>query len=338
MADNKKYYYLKLKNTFFDDDTIIVLESMQDGYLYTNILLKLYLKSLKNEGKLVFNDRIPYNANLLAQVTRHSVGVIERALKVFVELNLIEIVDGGAIYMLDIQNFIGKSSSEGDRKREYRKIINEERQKTEADICLDKCPTNVRQVSTHSLSENRTKKPTEQMFTNGENEKDKCPDERPPELELELELELEKEIEIEIEKEKEREGVKTSAKFPLSSDYQKIIDLFHACCPSLPEVQKITEKRKQRIKARLKELDNKILNLKKIFERVESSQFCTGNNDRGWVATFDWIMKSEDIIINISEGKYDNKSNAKKHKTGGNVFFEYAKKMDNVESEVGEDL
>ena len=42
MSDNRKYYYLKLKESYFDDDAIVLLESMQDGMLYSNILLKLY--------------------------------------------------------------------------------------------------------------------------------------------------------------------------------------------------------------------------------------------------------------------------------------------------------
>lgn len=32
---------------------------------------------------------------------------------------MIEVLDNGAIYMMDIQNFIGQSSSEADRQREY---------------------------------------------------------------------------------------------------------------------------------------------------------------------------------------------------------------------------
>ena len=31
MADNRKYYYLKLKENYFDEDAIVLLESMQDG-------------------------------------------------------------------------------------------------------------------------------------------------------------------------------------------------------------------------------------------------------------------------------------------------------------------
>ena len=33
MSDNRKYYYLKLKENYFDDDSIVLLESMQDGVI-----------------------------------------------------------------------------------------------------------------------------------------------------------------------------------------------------------------------------------------------------------------------------------------------------------------
>lgn len=134
MSDNKKYYYLRLKDNFFDSDELKILESMKDGYLYSNILLKLYLRSLKNDGKLVVNDRIPYNAEMLASVTGHQIGTVKQALSIFKDLGLIDVLENGAIYMLDIQNFIGRGSSEADRKREYRQRIETDR-------------TNVRQIS-----------------------------------------------------------------------------------------------------------------------------------------------------------------------------------------------
>lgn len=127
MSDNKKYYYLRLKDNFFDSDELKILESMKDGYLYSNILLKLYLRSLKNDGKLVVNERIPYNAEMLASVTGHQVGTVKQALSMFKELGLIEVLENGAIYMLDIQNFIGKGSTEADRQRLYDRRISEER-------------------------------------------------------------------------------------------------------------------------------------------------------------------------------------------------------------------
>ena len=144
MSDNKKYYYLRLKDNFFDSDELKILESMKDGYLYSNILLKLYLRSLKNDGKLVVNERIPYNAEMLASVTGHQVGTIKQALSVFKDLGLIDVLDNGAIYMLDIQNFIGKGSSEADRKREYRQRIETDRTNVQ---------TNLRQISDKSTPE-----------------------------------------------------------------------------------------------------------------------------------------------------------------------------------------
>ena len=114
---------MRLKQDFFETEEMIILESMQDGYLYSNILLKLYLRSLKRDGKLMFNDTIPYSAEVLATVTRHSVGTIEKAMDVFQKLGLVEVMDDGAIYMLQIQEYIGKSSTEAERKKRYRDKI-----------------------------------------------------------------------------------------------------------------------------------------------------------------------------------------------------------------------
>lgn len=128
MSDNKRYYYMRLKENFFDSDEMKILESMPDGYLYSNILLKLYLRSLKYNGRLMFNDLIPYTPPILATVTGHPVGVVEKALEIFSKLGLIEIMESGAIYMLNIQNFIGKATTEADRQRQYdREIAAEKR-------------------------------------------------------------------------------------------------------------------------------------------------------------------------------------------------------------------
>lgn len=131
MSDNKKYYYMKLKEDFFDTEEMIVLEGIQDGYIYSNILLKLYLKSLKTNGRLMLRDLIPYNAEMIANITRHNVSSVKVALDIFKKLGLIEVLDDGAIYMRDIQNFVGSSSSEADRKRAYRHKIKEEKERLE---------------------------------------------------------------------------------------------------------------------------------------------------------------------------------------------------------------
>ena len=127
MADNKKYYYMRLKENFFDDESMKLLEAMPDGYLYSNILLKMYLSSLKTEGRLMMNGIIPYSPEMIAAITRHQVGTVEKALEIFQTMGLIDVLDNGAIYMLNIQNFIGKSSTEADRIRDYQRKIAEEK-------------------------------------------------------------------------------------------------------------------------------------------------------------------------------------------------------------------
>lgn len=127
MADNQKYYYLKFKENFFESDEIKIMESMKDGYIYSNILLKLYLRSLRNEGRLMYKDVIPYTPEILATLIGHQVGTIEKALEIFQKLELIEILDNGAIYMMDIQNYIGQSSTEADRQRAYYNRIKNEK-------------------------------------------------------------------------------------------------------------------------------------------------------------------------------------------------------------------
>jgi predicted phage replisome organizer len=123
MAENKKYYYLKLKDDFFDTEEMKILESMPNGYLYSNILLKMYLKSIKNNGELMFREAIPYNIDMLATITGHNRDIVQQAIKIFKNLRLIDIFDNGKIYMLDIQTMIGQISSEGIRKAEYREKI-----------------------------------------------------------------------------------------------------------------------------------------------------------------------------------------------------------------------
>ena len=141
MSDNRKYYYLKLKESYFDDDAIVLLESMQDGMLYSNILLKLYLKSLKYGGTLQLDENIPYTAQMIATITRQQVGTVERALQIFMKLGLVEPLDNGVLYMSNIELFIGQSSTEGERKRRARMKISEQKRlsgqvsEAKADIC-----------------------------------------------------------------------------------------------------------------------------------------------------------------------------------------------------------
>lgn len=275
MADNKRYYYLKLKENFFDSEEMIILQSMKDGYIYSDILMKLYLRSLKNNGKLMFKEVIPYTPDVLATVVRHQVGTVEKALEIFQQLGLVEILDNGAIYMMDIQNFIGESSTEADRKRKYRAKIESEKGNHAAYL------PNVGQMSGQMSEE--------------------CPDKNPPELEIEKELDIELEKEIEKEKREKKKNM-ASKEPPSSGQIDTFLTLYHEICTSLPTVRSLTDKRKKAIKTLLSKIS--LEEIKEAFEKVESTPFLKGENDRGWKATIDFLVK-HDNLVKILEGFYD---------------------------------
>lgn len=147
MSDNKKYYYLKLKENFFDSAEIKILESMPNGYKYSNLLLKLYLKSLRYEGMLRLNEYIPYNTEMISAITSIDVDTVRVAFDLLKKLKLIEVLDDGTIFMLEIQNFIGKSSTEADRIRNYRKKVEDTKK-----LIQGEC-TNVQQMYDKSTPE-----------------------------------------------------------------------------------------------------------------------------------------------------------------------------------------
>lgn len=137
MSENKKYYYMKLKDNFFTSERMVVLETMPDGILYSNLLLKMYLMSLKHNGILLLHENLPHTPQTIATFTRHQIGTVERALQIFLKLGFVELLTDGAYYMPDIQLLVGRSSTEAERKRRERLRLQAQKllSNSKADIC-----------------------------------------------------------------------------------------------------------------------------------------------------------------------------------------------------------
>ncbi len=83
-----------------------------------------------------------------------------------------------------------------------------------------------------------------------------------------------------------------------------IIELYHKICISYPKVYNLTPKREDAVKAIVaKHGRDKIV---EVFHKMESSSFLTGDNDRGWMASLDWVLV-EDNFLKVVEGHYDNR-------------------------------
>jgi len=99
-----------------------------------------------------------------------------------------------------------------------------------------------------------------------------------------------------IRSDKKEERVKTSFS-PLC-----FLNLWNSNCDALPKALALSDKRKLLAGARIKE--NSDPNYwKDVIERIAASDFCVGKNDRGWMASFDFLLKP-DTHIKVLEGMY----------------------------------
>lgn len=124
---SKKYYWLKLTVDFFEREEIKLIENMKNGKEYIIFYMKLLLKSVNSEGKLLFKDVIPYTDDMLATVTGTDIDVVRSAVNLFLKLDLMQKLDDGALFMLETQKMIGHETEWARKKREYR-----EKKKVEA--------------------------------------------------------------------------------------------------------------------------------------------------------------------------------------------------------------
>lgn len=116
----KRYYWLKLKEDFFEEDTIEWLEEQPNGKEYCLFYLKLCLKSLKTEGLLVRNVgnmMIPYDPESLAKLTNYKADTVKVAMDLFQKIGLIQMLDSGEIYMNQLNEMVGTETEAARQKR-----------------------------------------------------------------------------------------------------------------------------------------------------------------------------------------------------------------------------
>ena len=120
MADTKKYYWLKLKRDFFKRHDMRIIEEMPNGKDYILFYLKMLLESIDHEGELRFSETIPYNEQMLSVITNTNIDIVKSAMKIFIELNMIEILDDSTIYMAEVLKLTGSETAAAVRKRKSR--------------------------------------------------------------------------------------------------------------------------------------------------------------------------------------------------------------------------
>jgi hypothetical protein len=99
-------------------------------------------------------------------------------------------------------------------------------------------------------------------------------------------------------------------------DFNAVVDLFHACCPSYPHVSKLNDTRKRKIRIRLQEMEYDLTTLESLFRAMEASKFLRGDSPSSWRASFDWVFANSTNWVKVLEGNYN--LNKKNHGIGSN--------------------
>jgi predicted phage replisome organizer len=113
----KRYYWLKLKKDFFKRHDIRIIEAMPNGKDYILFYLKLLCESVDHDGNLRFSEQIPYNEDMLATITNTNVDIVRSAIKIFTQLNMMELMDDGTFFMSEVNKMIGSESYWAEKKR-----------------------------------------------------------------------------------------------------------------------------------------------------------------------------------------------------------------------------
>jgi uncharacterized protein YdaU (DUF1376 family) len=96
--------------------------------------------------------------------------------------------------------------------------------------------------------------------------------------------------------------------------HQAIVDLYHEHCPALPKVKVINNKRQAALRARWKTFSVEVQGKERCFNSLDTWEryfkfitnncpFLLGQNDRSWVANFDFCIR-ETAMVGVFENKY----------------------------------
>lgn len=133
----KRYYWLKLPENFFDDDTAQYIEEQENGSAYLLFYLKLCCKSLRAGGSLfriVGETFLPYDANALARLTNTDVDTVRCAVDLFCQFGIMTVLDTGEIFINQVAEMTGTETDNARRTRETRA-----RQKLSCDNVTNSC-------------------------------------------------------------------------------------------------------------------------------------------------------------------------------------------------------
>lgn len=177
MADVK---WIKITTDIFDDEKILLIESLPDAYAIITVWFKLLCLAGKQNNSGVFTmGQMPYTDKMLATIFRMKESTVTMALQTFEQFGMVEIVDG----VITIPNWEKHQSlekleqaRENTRKRvakhrEKQKLLAQNNDATQCNVTVTECNADRIRIDIEEdkdkdvlSNDNTKKKPAKQKY------------------------------------------------------------------------------------------------------------------------------------------------------------------------------
>ena len=184
----KQFFWLKLKDNFFDEKYVKALRRLPNGDTLTIIYIKMQLKSLNTDGHIYYENFLTDSISELAMTLDENEDDVKAAVEALVRFGAVERQEDETIFITSMQESLSSESSSAERVRKHR--ANKTLQcNAPVTICNTECNTECNIPVTDCNTECNT--PVTDCNT-------EC------NTEIDIDIELEKDIESEV---------KTSSRF-----------------------------------------------------------------------------------------------------------------------------
>ena len=124
MAEQKRYYWIKLKTDFFNQETVDLLLSQPNGCQYVVLYQMLCLKTANNDGEMatrVGEMIVPYNIDKIVRDTKYfDHDTVAVALELFKKLGLVYAEEDGVLRITDFVQMVGSETKYAAKQRAHR--------------------------------------------------------------------------------------------------------------------------------------------------------------------------------------------------------------------------
>lgn len=131
--------WIKITTDVFDDEKILLIESMPSADRIITIWFKLLILAGKqnNNGVFMMSNKLPFTDEMLATIFRRDLNTVRLALKTFEEFGMIEVVDN----VITIPNWNKHQTLDAyEKKKERDRLYQQNRRKKQKNLIEQKSP------------------------------------------------------------------------------------------------------------------------------------------------------------------------------------------------------